>query len=1372
MMTRSHTPLRKTLSGLLVLVFLLVLIILPGSTSQGQDVTATPTDQEPPTLTPPPTATETPLPTDTPSPPPTWTETPASTGTASPTATPTETETPTPTETATPTETTAPTETETPTPVDTAIPSLTLTETSTPTESSPTASPTETATMVPVGPVMLLNETAEAEASLWNVSGTWNRSNAEAAHTGDWVFSDSPGVPYAADTVMTLSLIQPLNLPANMQVELRYWQRLDLGAGDSGQVQISTDNLNWIAVASETAIRNLAWTVRTVHLDAYAGQSLWLRFVFSADNDPATVGDGWWLDDITVIARPLPVTPLYELSAEQSDDPTLWLAEGNWQTTTAPVYSGNTAWIVFPQAETAVALTLNTDVSLVGLDQPELHFAHLLDLAAGNDGAQAQVSLDGGQTWFTLATYSSADNTATWNERVIDLAAYAVQTVRVRFLLVTDGDGVQGTAWTVDAISLLSASGVPPTATPTPTATGSATPTSTPGAVGWTVYQDTDPLLIYGSGLWQTFEVSGAVGGTLTGTADSGATLTAYFEGSGIRVIYSKGPEGGTFTAQVDGEPAQTADGYAESYSYGYIVAFENLPFGQHSLTVTNGTGAIWVEAVEVQGILIVAPVVTPTPTPTLTPTPDTTWTTYQDTDPLLVYSGGVWQTFEISEAMGGTLTTTTDSGATLTAYFEGTGIRVVYAKGPAGSIFTGQVDDAPPQTVDGADSIYSYGYVLSFEELSEGAHTLIVTNGDGAIWIEAVEVQGSLIKPTFRTTDDTTNEILEPFRAFVSEASEFTQDFEDYDYALGEMFPTVSPPPATIGDPNTIDTGSGVDWSPQAYTYVRNNDTIYDLKLQVDLNFIDGTGEPHRVTGIELSPHYIRYAYSHPQWNASVWVVFNLSDDTTVISTICYFDYPTNTWCPELTTSEGKVLFPAPGGAVDDVVSITVFHEMFTPPSIWTIIMIDDVQVTTTALIPSCPGTISTEYGENAIVRAEPSLESLQVGSAQAGSPVQLFYRRFNDIWIWYFVQYTDLTFNETRQGWIREDMIVEESPESCLVHWDPSPDCPGGEFNPQTGTCDYTTLNRDRVAEYGAVFASCPNLAINDETGKPYFCTYHYGGYHTSCGGGTDCANFVSQALLYGGMPMSDEWYCEGAPCASTNQVNWTGAMENALPSYIQSLGGVTFEAPTQILSPYDWGWNEPYGENSDQAREIRSFTETMAGSNCPESDDGIVAGDIAYVIGISGREHVMLVQGWGPMVYSWSEIFSNNPSLTPCYTPPNIVPYLVDHGPHGEVELTEPDVDGRRLHTQDMVCEQCTKPRPYYSLYWQYEDLLPGLIRDGNPMWFTHIPNTISIPAEDVRQPLFDPATITLVCPSTSEAEPFIDEVPIPPTPTPTP
>ncbi len=48
------------------------------------------------------------------------------------------------------------------------------------------------------------------------------------------------------------------------------------------------------------------------------------------------------------------------------------------------------------------------------------------------------------------------------------------------------------------------------------------------------------------------------------------------------------------------------------------MLAFEGLPAGDHALTVTNGDGAIWIEAVQVQGTLLspAAPMLTPTPAP------------------------------------------------------------------------------------------------------------------------------------------------------------------------------------------------------------------------------------------------------------------------------------------------------------------------------------------------------------------------------------------------------------------------------------------------------------------------------------------------------------------------------------------------------------------------------------------------------------------------------------------------------------------------------------------------------------------------------------------------------------------------------------
>ncbi len=366
-MIRANSRQVRQAMSLLVIT---VLLALPAGISTGQDGTDTPTVPAPtetvaPTVTPSLEPTASPLPSATPIP--TLTETPTMTATAALGLTSTKT----------------------------ASPTATLTVTPTPTRS---ATPAPSATPVLSGPVLLLEETAESATDRWIMDGTWARSMAEPAHQGDWVFSDSPGSLYAANTVAALSLTHPLSLPSGAQIQLQYWQRLDLGAGDRVLTQVSTDAQTWTTVASEVATRNLAWTVRTVRLDAYAGQALWLRFVLEADDDPATVGEGWWLDDITLRATPLPVTVPVGLSAAHSDDPALWLAEGDWQATGTVVYDGPLAWTVTSPPTTAVALTLNTDVSLAFGAPPELRFWHQLNLTEGTSQAQVEVSADGGQS--------------------------------------------------------------------------------------------------------------------------------------------------------------------------------------------------------------------------------------------------------------------------------------------------------------------------------------------------------------------------------------------------------------------------------------------------------------------------------------------------------------------------------------------------------------------------------------------------------------------------------------------------------------------------------------------------------------------------------------------------------------------------------------------------------------------------------------------------------------------------------------------------------------------------------------------------------------------------------------------------------------
>lgn len=57
-------------------------------------------------------------------------------------------------------------------------------------------------------------------------------------------------------------------------------------------------------------------------------------------------------------------------------------------------------------------------------------------------------------------------------------------------------------------------------------------------------------------------------------------------------------------------------------------------------------------------------------------------------------------------------------------------------------------MDNLASQTVNASGSSYRYGQVLAFENLDYGKHVLRVINGSGALWVEAVEVQGRLITP------------------------------------------------------------------------------------------------------------------------------------------------------------------------------------------------------------------------------------------------------------------------------------------------------------------------------------------------------------------------------------------------------------------------------------------------------------------------------------------------------------------------------------------------------------------------------------------------------------------------------------------------
>jgi len=194
---------------------------------------------------------------------------------------------------------------------------------------------------------------------------------------------------------------------------------------------------------------------------------------------------------------------------------------------------------------------------------------------------------------------------------------------------------------------------------------------------------------------------------------------------------------------------------------------------------------------------------------------------------------------------------------------------------------------------------------------------------------------------------------------------------------------------------------------------------------------------------------------------------------------------------------------------------------------------------------------------------------------------------------------------------------------------------------------------------------------------------------------------------------------------------------------PGYLKGLDGAKLLIPSYTggyyLDPDAFGFLPPPEDF------IRQIKETWLSAREDDPDGhGIVKGDIVYVKR-AGVQHMMMVVGWGPVLLSWEAVDQFDPStLIDSYPSPGdslygqVVPYLVDHGLHGATELGTGGIP-------TPICLTCTRPRPYYVLYWSRTVpginttyTLSGLDREDNPPLFISIPDTVSVPIENLKDP----------------------------------
>ncbi len=123
----------------------------------------------------------------------------------------------------------------------------------------------------------------------------------------------------------------------------------------------------------------------------------------------------------------------------------------NWQTSDEDAYTGNNCFADSRLGHTASnnsrGFGMASSISLQGVTEPRLEFAAKWGLHTTTDYVRLQISTNNGGSWTSLATSATETiggqpafvENESWTYQVVDLSAYAGQSVRFRFLSVSNG---------------------------------------------------------------------------------------------------------------------------------------------------------------------------------------------------------------------------------------------------------------------------------------------------------------------------------------------------------------------------------------------------------------------------------------------------------------------------------------------------------------------------------------------------------------------------------------------------------------------------------------------------------------------------------------------------------------------------------------------------------------------------------------------------------------------------------------------------------------------------------------------------------------------------------------------------------------------
>lgn len=335
-----------------------------------------------------------------------------------------------------------------------------------------------------------ITESFENGQGDWNVdTGVWQvgapTSGPNAVHSGTNCLATVLAGNYPDDQTSRF-ISPPFIVPAiGQNPRLKYWHWYSFittngVAVDSGKVQIQVGGSGtWVDLSGQYHNNSGGWTQTSLDLSAYAGQSVQVAFYFESHSyagNTNTVSSGWYIDDITLVTRPIAtLVPNVPESFENGQRD--WNVDnGVWQVGTpmsgpnaahsgtnvvGTVLAGN-----YPDDQTSRFIS-PTFVVPGAAQNPQLKFWHWFSFATQNgfpDFGKVQIQADSNEVWADL-TGQYINTSGGWKQVSLNLNDYAGRTVQVAFYLESHSyAGSPGTSsgWYVDEVTVATENNLSP----------------------------------------------------------------------------------------------------------------------------------------------------------------------------------------------------------------------------------------------------------------------------------------------------------------------------------------------------------------------------------------------------------------------------------------------------------------------------------------------------------------------------------------------------------------------------------------------------------------------------------------------------------------------------------------------------------------------------------------------------------------------------------------------------------------------------------------------------------------------------------------------------------------------------------------------